>query len=66
MRRMKRISILISGLILDAMFIELAVQSIIMQKNKKLDTWIGGYKYEEMYPHSSDEMYYCTDYYITI
>ena len=66
MRRMKRTNILISGFVLGAVFIELVVQSIIMQKNKKLDTWIGGYKYEEVYPHPSGEMYYCTDYYITI
>ncbi|MDE5698082.1 MAG: hypothetical protein K2I96_11840 [Lachnospiraceae bacterium] len=31
-----------------------------------MDGWIGGYRYEETYPHNSGEMYYGTSYFITI
>lgn len=66
MKRIQWKSFLMICFILVVIVIALMFHRNFMQQDNKLDTWLGGFKYEEIVPHPSGELNYYTDYYITI
>ena len=63
MKRIQWKSFLMICFILVVIVIALMFHRNIMQQDNKLDTWLGGFKYEEIVPHPSGELNYYTDYY---